>query len=83
MDFLFNNARLASLTHTESMEQVMENKGNWLRVLHISDAAYAIMKRVNNDEYWLWSYTVKKEKNSISEDGRGGEGEEKIITKKG
>ena len=54
----------------------MENQDNWLRVLHSSDPAYAIMQRVNNEEYWSWSYTVKKEKNSGGEDRMGERGGE-------
>ena len=77
--FIFDNARMVTHTHTQSLEQIKEDPENWFANLHPSDKAYAVTQRVNNERIWAWTYNKKKrenEKKSVEEktDKAGEEG---------
>ena len=63
--FIFDNARMVTHTHTQSLEQIKDDPENWFAKLHPSDKAYAVTQRVNNERVWAWTYEKKKGRTKI------------------
>ena len=53
--FIFDNARMVTHTHTQSLEQIKDDPENWFSNLHPSDKAYAVTQGVNNEMVWAWT----------------------------
>ena len=62
MSFCFLNARIVSMNPKEGINKLKEDERGFWNIVHPVDIAWAVTKRVDNEERWKEKY--KKEKRS-------------------
>ena len=60
MSFCFFNARVVSMTPKEGINKLKEDERGFWKIVHPVDIAWAVTKRVDNEERWKEKYEKDK-----------------------
>ena len=61
MSFCFFNARVVSMTPKEGINKLKEDERGFWKIVHPVDIAWAVTKRVDNEERWMENYEKDRE----------------------
>ena len=64
MSFCFFNARVVSMTPKEGINKLKEDERGFWKIVHPVDIAWAVTKRVDNEERWKEKYEKDRETRS-------------------